>query len=53
MSFAVVLEGMIAVSFVVMLSSGLQKRMSGWKVLSTFLVLVGVVQCVAMALIVG
>lgn len=53
MSFAVVLEGMTFVSFVVMLSSGVQKRMNGWKILATFLVLVGSIQCIAMALIVG
>lgn len=53
MAFAVVLEGVIFVSFVVMLCSGVQKRMSGCKVLVTLLGLVGGVQCVAMALIVG
>ena len=52
MSFAVVLEGMTFVSFVVMLSSGIQKRTSGWKIVAMFLALVGAVQCVAMALIV-
>ena len=52
MSFAVVLEGMTFVSFVVMLSSGVQKRTTGWKIVAAFLALVGAVQCVAMALIV-
>ena len=52
MSFAVVLEGMTFVSFVVMLSSGIQKRMSGWKIVAMFLALVGTVQCIAMALVV-
>ncbi|MCJ1326304.1 hypothetical protein MMC10_002968 [Thelotrema lepadinum] len=51
MSFAVVLEGMTLVAFIVMLSSGVQKRSSGWKTLTAFLVLVGAVQCTAIGLV--
>ena len=53
MSFAVVLEGMTLVAFIVMLSSGVQKRSSGWKTLTAFLVLVGAVQCTAIGLVVS
>lgn len=53
MSFAVVIEGMTLITFVVMLAGGKQKRESGWKIISGFLVLVGLVQCTAMALIVS
>ena len=52
MSLAVVFEGMTFVAFIVMLSSGLQKRSSGWKTLTVFLVIVAAVQCTAMALVV-
>ena len=53
MSFAVVLEGMTFVAFIVMLSSGVQKRSTGWKTLTAFLVIVVAVQCVAVGLIVS
>lgn len=53
MSFAVVLEGMTFVAFIVMIVGGKQKRESGWKLLSGFLMLVGIVQCAGMALIVS
>ena len=53
MSFAVVLEGMTFVAFIVMLSSGVQKRSTGWKILTAFLVIVVAVQCVAVGLIVS
>lgn len=52
MSFAVVLEGMTLVAFIVMLSSGVQKRTSGWKTVTVLLGLVALVQCVAMGLLV-
>ncbi|KAI4144954.1 MAG: hypothetical protein LQ340_006484 [Diploschistes diacapsis] len=51
MSFAVVLEGMTLVAFIVMLSSGVQKRTSGWKTVTVLLGLVALVQCVAMGLL--
>ncbi len=52
MSFAVVIEGMTLISFLVMLAGGKQKRESGWKILSGLLLLIGAVQCAGMALIV-
>lgn len=53
MSFAVVLEGMTLIAYLVILAGGKQKRESGWKILSTLLLLAGLVQCAGMALIVS
>lgn len=53
MSFAVVIEGMTFISFVVMIAGGKQKRESGWKILAGLLFLIGGVQCAGMALIVS
>lgn len=53
MSFAVVMEGMTLIAFVVMIAGGKQMRESGWKILSGFLILIGLVQCTCMALIVS
>lgn len=53
MSFAVVMEGMTLVAYVVLLSGGKQKREQGWKVICGLLFLVGLLQCAGMALIVG
>ena len=52
MSFAVVLEGMTFVAFIVMMGSGVEKRSHGWKTLTAFLAIVAIVQCVAIGLIV-
>jgi hypothetical protein len=52
MSFAVVLEGMTLVAFVVLLSGGREQRVNGWRVISLLAILVGSVQCAGMALIV-
>ena len=52
MSFAVVLEGMTLIAYVVILAGGMQKRASGWKILSALLLLVGAVQCTSMAIMV-
>ena len=52
MSFAVVLEGMTLIAYVVIMAGGMQKRASGWKVLSALLLLVGAVQCTSMAIMV-
>ena len=52
MSFAVVIEGMILIAFVVILGGGKQKREAGWKILSGLLLLVGLIQCTGMALMV-
>lgn len=53
MSFAVVIEGMTLIVYIVTLAGGKQKREQGWKVLSGLLVLVGLIQCAAMAIIVS
>lgn len=53
MSFAVVVEGMNLIAFLVVLVGGKQKRESGWKVLTTLLLLAGLIQCAGMALIVS
>ena len=52
MSFAVVLEGMALIAYVVIMAGGMQKRASGWKILSSLLLLVGAVQCTSMAIMV-
>ena len=53
MSFAVVIEGVALISYVVIMVGGKQKREAGWKVLSSLLLLVGLIQCASMALIVS
>lgn len=52
MSFAVVLEGMTLITYVVILAGGMQKRASGWRILSALLLLVGAVQLACMAIMV-
>ena len=52
MSFAIVLEGMTLIAYTVILAGGVQKRTTGWKILSGFLLLVGAVQLTAMAIMV-
>ena len=51
MSFAVVLEGMTLIAFVVMLLSGVQNRVAGKTIIASFLVLVAVVQAIGMSII--
>lgn len=52
-SFAVVMEGVTLIAFLVVIAGGRQKREQGWKVLTGLLLLVGMVQCAGMALIVS
>lgn len=52
MSFAAVLELATIVAYMVVINGSKQKRETGWKVLAFLLVLVGVVQCAAMAIVV-
>ena len=52
MSFAVVLEGMTLIAYIVILAAGKQARETGWKLLSLLLVFVAVVHCAAMGLVV-
>jgi len=53
MSFAIVLEGMTLITYMVILSGGKQKRESGWKILSGLHFIVGALQLAGMALIVS
>lgn len=52
MNFAAVFELVTIVTFVVILAGGKQKRERGWKLLAVMLVVVGLVQATAMALVV-
>ncbi|KAL8653374.1 MAG: hypothetical protein Q9226_003877 [Calogaya cf. arnoldii] len=51
MSFAVVIEGMTLIAFIVVLAGGKQKREQGWTVVSGLLLLGGLIQCAGMAII--
>ena len=53
MSFAIVLEGMTLIAYVVILGGGKQKRESGWKILSGMHFIVGALQLAGMAIIVS
>ena len=53
MSFAVVLDGMTLITYLIILGGGKQKRETGWKLLTLFLLMVGLVQCAAMGLVVS
>ena len=52
MSFAIVIEGMTLIAYLVILAGGVQKRTTGWKILSGMLVLVGAVQLTSMSIMV-
>ncbi|PGH14939.1 hypothetical protein AJ80_05702 [Polytolypa hystricis UAMH7299] len=51
MSFAVVLEGMTLITYIVILTGGKQKRESGWRILTLFLMFIVMVQAGSMALV--
>ncbi|KAL4895485.1 hypothetical protein BDV59DRAFT_155875 [Aspergillus ambiguus] len=51
MSFAVVLEGMALVAYVIVLSGGKRLRESGWKILSLLIILSAVVQAASMSIV--
>lgn len=53
MSFAVVLEGMSVLSYLIIIMGTKRLRESGWKVLSLLVVLGGVVQVGAVCLVVS
>jgi hypothetical protein len=52
MSFALVLEGMSVVAYLIILSGGKRLRESGWKILSLLIVLSAVVQAASMSIVV-
>ncbi|KAF9894526.1 hypothetical protein FE257_006411 [Aspergillus nanangensis] len=51
MSFAVVLQGMSLVTYLIVLSGGKRLRESGWKILSTLIILSAVVQAASMSIV--
>jgi hypothetical protein len=51
MSFAVVLEGMALVAYVIVLSGGKRLRESGWKILSLLIILSAIVQAASMSIV--
>ena len=53
MSFAIVIEGMTLIAYLVILAGGVQKRATGWKILSGMLLLVGAVQLTSMSIMVS
>lgn len=52
LSFDVVIELCTLVSFLVIISGGVQRRTAGWKLISGLLLFAGFVQCAGMALVV-
>lgn len=50
-SFDVVIELCALVSFIVIISGGVQRRSTGWKLICAILLLGGIFQCAAMALV--
>lgn len=50
-SLSVVVELCMLVSFVVIVAGGVQRRVTGWKVLSPLLVFGGAIQCAGMAIV--
>ena len=53
MSFAIVLEGVTFIAYIVILAGGKQKRESGWKILSGLHFIVAALQLAGMAIIVS
>lgn len=51
MSFAAAVEMATVIAYIVVILGGKQKRETGWRVLSFLLIIVGVVQCAAMAIV--
>jgi hypothetical protein len=53
MSFAVVLEGMSVVAYLIILGGGKRLRENGWRVLSLLIILSAIVQAAGMSIVVG
>lgn len=53
MSFAVVLEGMSVVAYLIILGGNKALRESGWKILSILIISAAVVQAASMSVVVG
>ncbi|GAT19864.1 hypothetical protein RIB2604_00604470 [Aspergillus luchuensis] len=51
MSFAIVLEGMTVVAYLIVLSGGKRLRESGWKIVSLLIILSAAVQAASMSLV--
>jgi hypothetical protein len=52
MSLAVVIELCTVVSFVVIMAGGVQRRIAGYKVISSLLIFSALVQCAGMSIVV-
>lgn len=52
MSFAVVLEGMSIVAYIIILGGGKRLRENGWRVLSLLIILSAIVQAAGMSIVV-
>lgn len=52
MSFAVVLQGMSVVAYLIILSGGKRLRENGWRILSLLIILSAVVQAAGMSVVV-
>lgn len=53
MSFAVVMEGMTIIAYILIIAGGKQKRESGWRILAGLHVLVGILLGAGMSIIVS
>lgn len=53
MSFAIVIEGMNLIVYIIILAGGKQKRVEGWKFLAALHMIVAALQVAAMAIIVS
>lgn len=53
MSFAVVLEGMSMVAYVIILSGGKRLRENGWRLLSILIILSVILQAASMSIVVS
>lgn len=53
MSFAVVLEGMSIVAYLIILSGGKRLRENGWRILSLLIIISAIIQAASMSIVVG
>lgn len=53
MSFAVVLEGMSIVAYLIILSGGKRLRENGWRILSLLIIISAIIQAASMSIVVS
>lgn len=53
MSFAVVLQGMSIVAYLIILSGGKRLRENGWRILSLLIILSAIIQAASMSIVVS